>query len=96
MGKMTSQTFIDLSRWQFATTAAFHMTFPALSVGLAIFLVICYGAYYRTGNPLYLQMFRFWRKIFALGFALGIVAGIVLITPGRSARSSGRSSAWRR
>jgi cytochrome bd ubiquinol oxidase subunit I len=75
---MSSQTFIDLSRWQFATTAAFHMTFPALSVGLAIFLVICYGAYYRTGNPLYLQMFRFWRKIFALGFALGIVAGIVL------------------
>jgi Cytochrome bd terminal oxidase subunit I len=41
---MTSRTFIDLSRWQFATTAAFHMTFPALSVGLAIFLVICYGA----------------------------------------------------
>jgi cytochrome bd ubiquinol oxidase subunit I len=76
--KMTSQTFIDLSRWQFATTAAFHMTFPALSVGLAIFLVVCYGAYYWTGNPLYLQMFRFWRKIFALGFALGIVAGIVL------------------
>ena len=37
---MTSQTFIDLSRWQFATTAAFHMTFPALSVGLAIFLCI--------------------------------------------------------
>src|ERR1700685_166946 len=76
--KMTSQTFIDLSRWQFATTAAFHMTFPALSVGLSIFLAICYGLYYKTGNPLYLQMFRFWRSIFAIGFALGIVAGIVL------------------
>ena len=75
---MPSTTFVDLSRWQFATTAAFHMTFPALSVGLAIFLAICYSAYYRTGNPLYLQMFRFWRKIFALGFALGIVLGIVL------------------
>jgi hypothetical protein len=50
--KMSSQTFVDLSRWQFATTAAFHMTFPALSVGLAIFLVICYGAYCKTGNPL--------------------------------------------
>jgi cytochrome d ubiquinol oxidase subunit I len=75
---MPSTTFVDLSRWQFATTAAFHMTFPALSVGLAIFLVICYAAYYRTGNPLYLQMFRFWRKIFAVGFALGIVSGIVL------------------
>ena len=60
---MTSQTFIDLSRWQFATTAASHMTFPALSVGLAIFLVICYGAYYRTGNPLYLQMFRFCLRV---------------------------------
>ena len=47
---MTSQTFIDLSRWQFATTAAFHMTFPALAVGLAIFLVVCYGAYYRLGT----------------------------------------------
>jgi cytochrome bd ubiquinol oxidase subunit I len=56
---MTSQTFIDLSRWQFATTAAFHMTFPALSVGLAIFVAICYGAYYKTNNPVYLQMFRF-------------------------------------
>ncbi len=75
---MTSQTFIDLSRWQFATTAAFHMTFPALTVGLAIFLVICYGAYCKTGNPLYLQMFRFWRRIFGISFALGIVAGIVL------------------
>jgi cytochrome bd ubiquinol oxidase subunit I len=102
---MSSTTFVDLSRWQFATTAAFHMTFPALSVGLAIFLVICYGAYCETGNALYLQVFRFWRKIFAVGFALGIVAGIVLTfelglnwarTPGRWARSWGRSSAWRR
>ncbi len=75
---MSSTTFLDLSRLQFATTAAFHMTFPALSVGLALFLVICYACYYKTGNPLYLQMFRFWRKIFAVGFALGIVAGIVL------------------
>jgi cytochrome d ubiquinol oxidase subunit I len=41
-------------------------------------LVFCYATYYRTGNPLYLQMFRFWRKIFAVGFALGIVSGIVL------------------
>src|SRR3984885_13129195 len=76
--KMNTQTFIDLSRWQFATTAAFHMTFPALSVGLAIFLCICYGAYCKTDNPLYLQMFRFWRRISAFGCALGIVAGIVL------------------
>ncbi|MGX7678591.1 cytochrome ubiquinol oxidase subunit I [Jatrophihabitans sp. DSM 45814] len=75
---MASAGLISLSRWQFATTAAFHMTFPALSVGLSIFLVICYACYCKTNNPLYLQMYRFWRKIFAVGFALGIVAGIVL------------------
>ncbi|MDX6256931.1 MAG: cytochrome bd ubiquinol oxidase subunit [Frankiales bacterium] len=75
---MASTSFLDLSRLQFATTAAFHMTFPALSVGLAIFLVVCYACYCKTDNPVYLQMFRFWRSIFAVGFALGIVAGIVL------------------
>src|SRR6201987_965029 len=73
-----SPTFVLLSRIQFATTAAFHMTFPALTVGLSIFVTICYGCYYRTGNAVYLQMFRFWRKILTVGFALGIVAGIVL------------------
>lgn len=75
---MSSTTFLDLSRFQFATTAAFHMTFPALSVGLALFLVFCYAAYCRTDDPVYLRLFRFWRNIFAVGFALGIVAGIVL------------------
>ncbi|MEA2668683.1 MAG: cytochrome bd ubiquinol oxidase subunit, partial [Chloroflexota bacterium] len=75
---MASTSFLDLSRLQFATTAAFHMTFPALSVGLAIFLVVCYACYCKTDNPVYLQMSRFWRSIFAVGFALGIVAGIVL------------------
>ena len=38
---MPSTTFVDLSRFQFARTAAFDMTFPALSVGLSIFVVIC-------------------------------------------------------
>ena len=73
-----SHTVLDLSRWQFAVTAAFHMTFPAITVGLAIFLCINYGMYLRTRNSVYLQIYRFWRKIFAVGFALGVVAGIVL------------------
>ena len=89
-----SSTFIDLSRFQFATTAAFHMTFPALTVGLSLFVAICYACYCRTGNPVYLQMFRFWRKILTVGFALGIVAGIVLtfelgLNWGRYARATG-------
>jgi cytochrome bd ubiquinol oxidase subunit I len=69
---------LDLSRWQFAVTAAFHMTFPAITVGLSIFLCINYALYLRTHDPVYLQIYRFWRKIFAVGFALGVVSGIVL------------------
>jgi cytochrome bd ubiquinol oxidase subunit I len=69
---------IELSRWQFAVTIAFHMTFPAITVGLAVFLSVVYTVYFRTRNPLYLQIFRFWKRIFAVGFALGVVAGTVI------------------
>lgn len=71
-------TLVELSRWQFAFTVAFHMTFPALTVGLAVFLTVVYGAHWRTGKLVYLQMFRFWKRIFAVGFALGVVAGTVI------------------
>jgi hypothetical protein len=40
-------TLLDLSRWQFATTVMFHMTFPAITVGLAIFLCVLYGMHWR-------------------------------------------------
>lgn len=71
-------TVLALSRWQFAITIIFHMLFPAITVGLALFLCIVYGMYWRTGKPLYLQMFRFWRRIFAVAFALGVVAGATI------------------
>ncbi|WP_405494573.1 cytochrome ubiquinol oxidase subunit I [Nocardia sp. NBC_00511] len=75
---MPSPTLLDVSRWQFAITVAFHMTFPAITVGLSVFLAVVYGLYMRTGNTTYLQMFRFWKRIFAVGFGLGVVAGTVL------------------
>jgi len=75
---MPSPTVLELSRWQFAVTAAFHMSFPAITVGLSVFLCLNYALYLRTRDPVYLQIYRFWRKIFAVGFALGVVAGIVL------------------
>jgi cytochrome bd ubiquinol oxidase subunit I len=75
---MSSPTVLELSRWQFAVTAAFHMSFPAITVGLSVFLCLNYALYLRTRDPVYLQIYRFWRKIFAVGFALGVVAGIVL------------------
>jgi cytochrome d ubiquinol oxidase subunit I len=71
-------SLLDLSKWQFAITVMFHMTFPAITVGLSVLLCILYGMHWKTGNPVYLQMFRFWRRIFAVGFALGVVAGIVI------------------
>src|SRR5712692_4511214 len=69
---------VDLSRLQFALTVAFHMTFPSITVGLSLFLVLLYGSYLRTKKPIYLTMYRFWRNIFAVGFGLGVVAGIVI------------------
>ncbi|MFF2502391.1 cytochrome ubiquinol oxidase subunit I [Streptomyces sp. NPDC058067] len=75
---MASSSVVELSRWQFAITAIFHMTFPALTVGLSLLLAVAYTVYVRTGNPLYLQIFRFWKKIFAVGFGLGVVAGTVM------------------
>jgi len=75
---MSQQTLVDLSRWQWAITAGFHITFPSVTVGTSVFLVLCYAAYMRTGREVYLRMFRFWRRIFAVGFGLGVVAGIVL------------------
>jgi cytochrome d ubiquinol oxidase subunit I len=69
---------LDLSRWQFAITVMFHLTFPAITVGLSVLLSALYGLHWKTGRPVYLQMFRFWRRIFAVGFAIGVVAGIVI------------------
>src|SRR5260370_8187707 len=70
---------LTLSRWQFAISVCFHILFPSITVGTSILLCVPYGMYWRTQRPVYLQMFRFWRRIFAVGFAIGVVAGIVLV-----------------
>jgi cytochrome bd ubiquinol oxidase subunit I len=75
---MSHDTLFDLSRWQWALTAAFHITFPAVTVGTSVFLVVCYAMYMRSDDEVWLRMFRFWRRIFGIGFALGVVSGIVL------------------
>jgi cytochrome d ubiquinol oxidase subunit I len=75
---MSHGTLLDLSRWQWALTAAFHITFPAVTVGTSVFLVVCYSMYMRTDDEVWLRMFRFWRRIFAIGFAIGVVSGIVM------------------
>ena len=67
-----------LSRFQFGFTAAYHIMFPALSVGLAWFLVVIHALYLRSGKPVYYTIYKFWSGIFALNFALGVVTGIFM------------------
>lgn len=67
-----------LSRIQFAFTIAFHYIYPPLSIGVGLILVIMEGLYLKTGNKLYEDMTRFWIKIFALIFGLGVATGIIM------------------
>lgn len=67
-----------LARIQFGFTAAFHYLFPPLSIGLGVCLVIMEGIWLKTGNILYHNMARYWTRVFALTFAIGVASGIVL------------------
>jgi cytochrome d ubiquinol oxidase subunit I len=67
-----------LSRVQFAFTIAFHYIYPPLSIGIGLIMVIMEGSYLRTGNKEYEQMARFWTRIFALTFGIGVATGIVM------------------
>src|SRR5215217_7756138 len=67
-----------LSRVQFALTIMFHYLFPPLSIGLGVIMVIMEGTYLRTGNPAYHAMTKFWSRVFAVNFAMGVATGIVM------------------
>jgi cytochrome d ubiquinol oxidase subunit I len=69
---------LTLSRIQFAATVSFHYIYPPLSIGLGVALVIMETLWLKTGNAIYHQMARFWTKVFALTFAIGVATGIVL------------------
>jgi cytochrome d ubiquinol oxidase subunit I len=69
---------LTLSRLQFALTAGIHYLYPPLSIGLGVMLVIMEGVWLKTRNPVYHQMARFWTKVFALTFAIGVATGIVM------------------
>src|SRR6187551_1514315 len=67
-----------LARLQFAFTVSFHFLFPAFTIGLASYLAVLEGLWLRTGKALYLDLFRYWVKVFAVNFAMGVVSGIVM------------------
>lgn len=67
-----------LARLQFALTIMFHYIYPPLSIGLGLIMVIIEAAYLKTRDPHYLAMAKFWTKVFALTFAIGVATGIVM------------------
>ncbi len=69
---------ILLARIQFAFTVAFHFLLPAFTIGLASYLAVINGLWLNTGRLIYLDLFRYWSKIFAVAFAMGVVSGIVM------------------
>ncbi len=67
-----------LARAQFAFTVSFHIVFPAFTIGLASYLAVLEGLWLKTGRAVYLQLFKYWMKIFAVAFAMGVVSGLVM------------------
>jgi cytochrome d ubiquinol oxidase subunit I len=67
-----------LARIQFAFTVSFHIIFPAFSIGLASYLAVLEGLYLWKKDKVYLELFDFWKTIFAVAFGMGVVSGIVM------------------
>ena len=68
----------SLARIQFAFTVSFHIIFPAFSIGLASFLAVLNSLWLISKDSSYLTLFNYWKKIFAVAFAMGVVSGIVM------------------
>ena len=69
---------LTLARAQFAFTVSFHFIFPSFSIGLASYLVVLEALWMRTGSGIYANLYRYWLKIFAVVFGMGVVSGLVL------------------
>jgi cytochrome bd ubiquinol oxidase subunit I len=69
---------VTLARAQFAFTMGFHIVFPAFTIGLASYLAVLEGFWLGSGQPVYLSLFNYWKKIFAVVFGMGVVSGLVM------------------
>jgi len=75
---MSALTALDLARIQFGFTIAFHIIFPAITIGLASYLAVLEACWLRTRQPMYRDLYHFWVKIFAVNFGMGVVSGLVM------------------
>jgi cytochrome bd ubiquinol oxidase subunit I len=69
---------VGLARAQFAFTMSFHIVFPAFSIGLASYLAVLEALWLWTGREVFINLFNYWLKIFAIAFGMGVVSGIVM------------------
>ena len=75
---MPDLSAIELARIQFGFTIAFHIVYPAFSIGLASYLATLNGLALWTGDSAYLRLFDYWKRIFAIAFGMGVVSGVVM------------------
>lgn len=75
---MTELDPLLLARIQFAFTISFHILFPAFTIGLASWLAVVEGLWLKTKKPVYKEIYKFWVKIFAVTFGMGVVSGVVM------------------
>jgi cytochrome d ubiquinol oxidase subunit I len=75
---MVDMAVIELSRLQFALTALYHFLFVPLTLGLSFMLVIMESIYVMTDRPIWRTVTRFWAKLFAINFVLGVATGITM------------------
>jgi len=69
---------VFLSRIQFGFVIAFHIIFPSFTIGLASYLAVLEGLWLKTKQAAYRDLYRYWTKIFAVSFGMGVVSGIVM------------------
>ena len=75
---LPTESFVELSRWQFALTSMYHFIFVPLTLGLSWMLFIMESVYVMTGKEIYKDMTRFWGKLFGINFALGVTTGLTM------------------
>ena len=78
ISELTTTTLVEWSRWQFAMTAIYHYMFVPLTLGLSFLLAIMETMWVRTGKAEWLNATKFWMKLFAINFAIGIASGLIL------------------
>ncbi len=75
---MNTPAVIFLARAQWAFTMSFHIVFPAISIGLASYLAVLEALWLATGRGFYLNLYKYWLKIFSIAFGMGVVSGLVM------------------